>query len=409
MPAFDYQALDRRGRLKKGMLEGDSARQVRQQLRDQGLAPTKVSPASQRLSGESTASSFLGNLFEPSLSVSERALITRQLATLIGAGLPVEEALLAVSRQTELPKTQKMLVTVRARVMEGYSLAGSLEIYPRAFPDLFRATVAAGESSGHLDAVLNQLADFSEAQHESASRIQQALVYPVILFVLTLLILAGLLGYVVPDIVAVFADTGQALPSLTIWIITLSDFVAAYGWIILLAIVILVFGARKILAVETHRLVFDRFLLKAPLSSKMARGRNIAQFASTLSILTASGVPLVDAMKIAGQVISNRWLRNEVSQATVRVSEGSSLQSALQASGYFPPMMLYMIASGESSGELDGMLARVAKYLQQDLEALLATLLSLIGPMMLIIMGGAVFTIVMAILLPIINLNQMVA
>jgi general secretion pathway protein F len=409
MPAFDYQALDRRGRLKKGMLEGDSARQVRQQLRDQGLAPTKVSPASQSLSGESTASSFLGNLFEPSLSVSERALITRQLATLIGAGLPVEEALLAVSRQTELPKTQKMLVTVRARVMEGYSLAGSLEIYPRAFPDLFRATVAAGESSGHLDAVLNQLADFSEAQHESASRIQQALVYPVILFVLTLLILAGLLGYVVPDIVAVFADTGQALPSLTIWIITLSDFVAAYGWIILLAIVSLLFGARKILAVETHRLVFDRFLLKAPLSSKMARGRNIAQFASTLSILTASGVPLVDAMKIAGQVISNRWLRNEVSQATVRVSEGSSLQSALQASGYFPPMMLYMIASGESSGELDGMLARVAKYLQQDLEALLATLLSLIGPMMLIIMGGAVFTIVMAILLPIINLNQMVA
>jgi general secretion pathway protein F len=409
MPAFDYQALDRRGRLKKGMLEGDSARQVRQQLRDQGLAPTKVLPASQSLSGESTASSFLGNLFEPSLSVSERALITRQLATLIGAGLPVEEALLAVSRQTELPKTQKMLVTVRARVMEGYSLAGSLEIYPRAFPDLFRATVAAGESSGHLDAVLNQLADFSEAQHESASRIQQALVYPVILFVLTLLILAGLLGYVVPDIVAVFADTGQALPSLTIWIITLSDFVAAYGWIILLAIVILVFGARKILAIETHRLVFDRFLLKAPLSSKMARGRNIAQFASTLSILTASGVPLVDAMKIAGQVISNRWLRNEVSQATVRVSEGSSLQSALQASGYFPPMMLYMIASGESSGELDGMLARVAKYLQQDLEALLATLLSLIGPMMLIIMGGAVFTIVMAILLPIINLNQMVA
>ena len=409
MPAFDYQALDRRGRLKKGMLEGDSARQVRQQLRDQGLAPTKVSPASQSLSGESTASSLLGNLFEPSLSVSERALITRQLATLIGAGLPVEEALLAVSRQTELPKTQKMLVTVRARVMEGYSLAGSLEVYPRAFPDLFRATVAAGESSGHLDAVLNQLADFSEAQHESASRIQQALVYPVILFVLTLLILAGLLGYVVPDIVAVFADTGQALPSLTIWIITLSDFVAAYGWIILLAIVILVFGARKILAVETHRLVFDRFLLKAPLSSKMARGRNIAQFASTLSILTASGVPLVDAMKIAGQVISNRWLRNEVSQATVRVSEGSSLQSALQASGYFPPMMLYMIASGESSGELDGMLARVAKYLQQDLEALLATLLSLIGPMMLIIMGGAVFTIVMAILLPIINLNQMVA
>jgi len=322
--------------------------------------------------------------------------------------LPVEEALLAVSKQTQMPKTQKMLVTVRARVMEGYSLAGSLEAYPKAFPDLFRATVAAGESSGHLDAVLNQLADFSEAQYESASRVQQALVYPVILFVLTLLILAGLLGYVVPDIVAVFADTGQALPALTVWIIALSDFVTDFGFFVLLLLVALALMMRRLLAVESNRLVFDRLLLRAPLSAKMAKGRSIAQFASTLSILTGSGVPLVDAMKIAGQVVSNRWLRTEITQATLRVSEGSSLQSALQVSGYFPPMMLYMIASGESSGELDSMLARVARYLQQDVEALLATLLSLIGPLMLIIMGGAVFTIVMAILLPIINLNQMV-
>ena len=313
-----------------------------------------------------------------------------------------------MSKQTQMPKTQKMLVTVRARVMEGYSLAGSLEAYPKAFPDLFRATVAAGESSGHLDAVLNQLADFSEAQYESASRVQQALVYPVILFVLTLLILAGLLGYVVPDIVAVFADTGQALPALTVWIIALSDFVTDFGFFVLLLLVALALMMRRLLAVESNRLVFDRLLLRAPLSAKMAKGRSIAQFASTLSILTGSGVPLVDAMKIAGQVVSNRWLRTEITQATLRVSEGSSLQSALQVSGYFPPMMLYMIASGESSGELDSMLARVARYLQQDVEALLATLLSLIGPLMLIIMGGAVFTIVMAILLPIINLNQMV-
>jgi len=408
MPAFDYQALDDRGRVKKGMLEGDSARQIRQQLRDQGLAPTKVVLASQAITVEASSGNFLGALFEPTLSVSERALITRQLATLIGAGLPVEEALLAVSKQTQMPKTQKMLVTVRARVMEGYSLAGSLEAYPKAFPDLFTATVAAGESSGHLDAVLNQLADFSEAQYESASRVQQALVYPVILFVLTLLILAGLLGYVVPDIVAVFADTGQALPALTVWIIALSDFVTDFGFFVLLLLVALALMMRRLLAVESNRLVFDRLLLRAPLSAKMAKGRSIAQFASTLSILTGSGVPLVDAMKIAGQVVSNRWLRTEITQATLRVSEGSSLQSALQVSGYFPPMMLYMIASGESSGELDSMLARVARYLQQDVEALLATLLSLIGPLMLIIMGGAVFTIVMAILLPIINLNQMV-
>ena len=234
------------------------------------------------------------------------------------------------------------------------------------------------------------------------------MVYPVILFVLTVLILEDLLGYVVPDIVAVFADTGQALPDLTRLIIALSDFVAGYGWLVGLGLIAAGLGVRQILSLASYRLKFDQFLLRAPLVAKMSRGRNISQFASTLSILSASGVPLVDAMKIAGAVVSNTWLRAEVEAATVRVSEGSSLQAALQASGYFPPMMLYMIASGESSGELDGMLARVARYLQQDVEALLATLLSLIGPLMLVIMGGAVFTIVMAILLPIINLNQMV-
>ena len=408
MPAFDYQALDSRGRQKKGLLEGDSARQVRQMLRDQGLAPTSVSLTRQGEGETGSSNDFLSSFFQPALSVSERALITRQLATLIAAGLPIEESLLAVSRQTEIPKTQKMLATVRARVLEGYSLARSLEIYPKAFPDLFRATVAAGESSGHLDAVLNQLADFSEAQYESAMRVQQALVYPVILFVLTLLILAGLLGYVVPDIVTVFADTGQALPALTQAVIAASDFVAGYGWLVGLGLIGLGLSVRQLLLIEKNRLQYDRFLLKAPLVAKMSRGRNIAQFASTLSILTASGVPLVEAMKIAGEVVSNTWLRTEVVRATLRVSEGSSLQAALQTSGYFPPMMLYMIASGEASGELDGMLARVARYLQQDVESLLATLLSLIGPLMLVIMGGAVFTIVMAILLPIINLNQLV-
>jgi general secretion pathway protein F len=408
MPAFEYQALDARGRSKSGMLEGDSARQVRQSLRDQGLAPTQVKLTSQVSGEEPAAANFFSGFFQPTLTVSERALITRQLATLIAAGLPIEESLLAVSRQTELPKTQKMLVTVRTRVLEGFSLARSLEVFPKAFPELFRATIAAGESSGHLEAVLNQLADFSESQYESATRIQQALVYPVILFVLTVLILAGLLGYVVPDIVAVFADTGQALPDLTRLIIALSDFVAGYGWLVGLVLIATAIGIRQILSLASYRLRFDQFLLRAPLVAKMSRGRNISQFASTLSILSASGVPLVEAMKIAGAVVSNTWLRAEVDAATVRVSEGSSLQAALQASGYFPPMMLYMIASGESSGELDGMLARVARYLQQDVEALLATLLSLIGPLMLVVMGGAVFTIVMAILLPIINLNQMV-
>ena len=405
MPAFAYQALDSSGKSKSGILDGDSARQVRQRLRDQGLAPTKVELTTQQTARKGFS---LGQWFQPSLSVTERALVTRQLATLIGAGLPVEEALLAVSKQTASQAAEGMLVTVRSRVMEGYSLARSFEAYPKAFPDLYRATIAAGESSGHLDAVLLQLADFSESQHESRSRIQQAMIYPIVLFALTILILAGLLGYVVPDIVEVFSDTGQALPGLTLVVITASDWVAEYGYTLLIALG-LAWLAAKLLARPASKLRFDRYLLHAPLLRSMSRGRNTSQFASTLSILSASGVPLVEAMKIASEVVSNVWLRTKIQEATVKVSEGSSLQSALSTSGYFPPMMLYMIGSGEQSGELDSMLGRVAKYMEQEVESLLATLLSLLGPVMLIVMGGAVFTIVMAILLPIINLNQLVA
>ena len=374
-------------------------------LRDKGLAPLSVTATKE----EKASSNAFGNLFKPTLSIRELALVTRQLATLIAASLPIEEALLAVSKQSEKPKTKAMLIAVRSKVLEGFSLANSLAEYPRAFPELYRATVAAGESAGHLDLVLNRIADFTESQQESRSRVQQAMVYPVILFLLTVAILAGLLGYVVPDIVKVFADTGQDLPALTIFIIASSDFVKDYGVFVVIALVALSFAARRALEVASIRLEFDRRLLHLPLVAKMSRGMNTAQFASTLSILSSSGVPLVDAMKIAGQVLSNTWLRLKVSEATIKVSEGSSLNAALEQSGYFPPIMLHMIASGESSGQLDDMLSRVSNSMQQDVELLLGVLLSLFGPFMLLLMGGGVFTIVMAILLPIINLNQLVS
>lgn len=406
MAAFEYSALNLKGREEKGVLEADSVRQVRQMLRDKGLTPLGVNPTRRK---EATGQKELfGDLFKPSLSVNERALVTRQLATLIAAGLPVEEALLAVSRQSERPAIHSMMLTVRARVMEGLSLARALGEYPKAFPSLHRATVAAGESAGHLDLVLNRLADFTESQQESASKVKQALVYPVILFVLTVLILSGLLGYVVPDIVKVFAESDQALPALTTAVIALSEFVVSYGFLVLLLIGAAVIGVRKLLVRPAIRLNWDRRLLALPLLGKLSRGTNTAQFASTLSILSSSGVPLVDAMKIAGEVLSNSWLQKQVSAATVMVSEGSSLSQSLEHSGYFPPMMLHMIASGESSGELDDMLGRVAKHQQQEADLLMSMLLSLFGPLMLVIMGGAVFTIVMAILLPIINLNQLV-
>jgi len=405
LAAFEYIALNDKGREEKGIFEADSSRQVRQMLRDKGLAPLSVSATKE----EKASSNAFGNLFKPTLSIRELALVTRQLATLIAASLPIEEALLAVSKQSEKPKTKAMLIAVRSKVLEGFSLANSLAEYPRAFPELYRATVAAGESAGHLDLVLNRIADFTESQQESRSRVQQAMVYPVILFLLTVAILAGLLGYVVPDIVKVFADTGQDLPALTIFIIALSDFVKDYGVFVVIALVALSFAARRALEVASIRLEFDRRLLHLPLIAKMSRGMNTAQFASTLSILSSSGVPLVEAMKIAGQVLSNTWLRLKVSEATIKVSEGSSLNAALEQSGYFPPIMLHMIASGESSGQLDDMLSRVSNSMQQDVELLLGVLLSLFGPFMLLLMGGGVFTIVMAILLPIINLNQLVS
>ena len=406
MAAFEYQALNERGREEKGVLEADSVRQVRQLLRDKGLTPLDVNPT--RRVEKQAGPALLQNIFKPTLSISERALVTRQLATLIGASLPVEEALLAVSRQSEKSSLQSMMLTVRGKVMEGYSLANSLAEYPKAFPSLHRATVAAGESAGHLDLVLNRLADFTESQQESAARIKQALIYPVILFVLTVAILAGLLGYVVPDIVDIFADSEQELPWLTTAVIAASDFIVGYGLILLLVAVISWLGIRRLLALPAVQLLWDRRLLGLPIVGKLSRGTNTAQFASTLSILSSSGVPLVEAMRIAGEVLSNTWLRNVVSEATVRVSEGSSLSSALERSAHFPPMMLHMIASGEASGELDEMLSRVARHQQQDADLLMSVLLSLFGPMMLIVMGGAVFMIVLAILLPIISLNQLV-
>ena len=403
MAAFEYIALNERGREQKGVLEADSSRHVRQILRDRGLAPLSVETSSEK---RTSKQSF--NWFRPSLSVSERALITRQLATLIAAGLPVEEGLLAVSRQTENTRTQKMLAAVRSQVMEGYSLANSFAEYPNAFPISYRATVAAGESAGHLDLVMDRLADFTESQQVSRAKIQQAAIYPIVLFTLTLAILAGLLGYVVPDIVEVFSDTGQELPFLTTMIIAISDFVVDYGLYVLVLIVLLTVLLRRLLKVPGIRLAWDRRLLHLPVIARLSRGINASQFSSTLSILSSSGVPLIDAMSITGEVLSNTWLKQAVSRASVNVSEGSTLNAALEKSGYFPPMMLHMIASGESSGELDEMLKKVAAYMQQDVELLTGILLSLFGPLMLLIVGCTVFIIVMAILLPIINLNQLI-
>lgn len=404
MPAFDYKALDRRGKQVGGVIEADGARSVRQQLREKGLAPLTVEPASEKQSkGGGASFSRRG-----SLSASDLALVTRQLSTLIQSGIPIEQALSAAAQQSERPAMKGMLIAVRAKVMEGHTLADSLGEFPRAFPRLYRSTVAAGEHAGHLDLVLNRLADYTEARQEARQKIQLAAIYPIILSFVAIAIVVFLLTYVVPDIIEVFVRQGQELPALTNAMLVASDFLSTWGIWLLLVLIIAGIAFRISLKTEKNRLRFHKALLNMPMLKGMVRGVNTARYASTLSILTTSGVPLVEAMRIAGEVLSNDYLRQELRAAAQKVSEGGSLHRALDQSGYFPPMMLHMIASGEASGELDSMLERTARMQENTLQSKIAAMVGLFEPMMLLVMGVVVLIIVLAIMLPILNMSNLV-
>ena len=402
MAAFEFKALDARGKQKQGVLEADSARAVRQQLRDKGWAPLEVNTAVDK--------QHQPRLFQRkgNLNARDLAMITRQLATLIQSGIPIEQSLAAVASQSEKPALKSMMLAVRARVLEGYTLADSLGEFSSAFPKLYRSTVAAGEHAGHLDLVLNRLADYTEQRQEARQRIQLAAIYPVILTVVALSIVVFLLTYVVPDIIDVFVRSGQQLPALTEGLLAVSAFLVAFGPYIAVIVVLAILGFRMSLRKPSVRLQYHHWLLHVPLLSKLSRGLNTARFASTLSILSTSGVPLVDAMRIAGEVLSNDYLKLKMQAATQRVSEGSSLKRSLEQTGYFPPMMLHMIASGEASGELDQMLERTARSQENDLQSKLATLVGLFEPMMLLVMGLVVLIIVLAIMLPILNMSNLV-
>ena len=403
MPAFDYKALDSRGKQKKGVMEADAPRAVRQLLRERGLTPLEVEHASEKQKQGGPLLSRGG------ISVPELALITRQLATLIQAGIPIEQALSAASRQSDKPRIRSMLIAIRAKVMEGYSLAESLGEYPRAFPRLYRSTVAAGEHAGHLDLVLNRLADYTQTRQESRQKIQLAAIYPIILSVVAIAIVVFLLTYVVPDIIEVFVKQGQDLPALTNALLAASGFIANFGLYVLVLIVACIVGFRMALKRPAFRQRFHQSLLNVPLFTNMVRGVSTAQYASTLSILTTSGVPLVEAMRIAGEVLANDHLRQVLRDAARKVSEGGSLHRALDQTGYFPPMMLHMIASGEASGELDSMLERTASMQEKALQAQIATMVGLFEPLMLLFMGGVVLIIVLGIMLPILNMSNLVA
>lgn len=398
MAAFEYQALNAKGKKQRGVIEADNERHVRQILREQGKVLLSLQQAK-----EKSANSF----FSPGINIKERSLMTRQLATLIDAGLPIEEALTGVAQQASKNKIRSMLLSIRSKVMEGHSLADALASYPKAFPILFRASVEAGEQSGHLHAVLMQLADFTERQKQNAQKIQMAMMYPAILTLVAIGIVSFLLGSVMPDIVQVFDTQGAQLPGITQFMLGLSNLITGYGLRFVVVIALLLMFYLWLVAKPAPKKAKDKLVLKLPGISNLIRISQITRYISTLAMLSSSGVPLVEGMNIASQVVDNLAMQEKLKVCQQKVKEGGSLGMAFEATKLLPPMMLQLIQSGERSGELDQMLARAARQQEDDTNAWIGTLVSLFEPLMLLVMGGAVMMIVMAILLPIMNMNQL--
>jgi len=403
MGAFEFVALDKAGKESKGLLEGDTPKHVRQILRERNLLPLQVTEVAQKeAKRQSTFSLRRG------ISTGELALVTRQLASLAQSGLPLEEALLAVSQQNDQPRTKSILLGVRSKVMEGHTMADGLSECPQAFPELYRATIAAGEQSGHLDVVLERLADYTEARQELRQRITNAMIYPITLVVMAVAIISFMLAYVVPKVVYIFENYDQQLPLLTRIMIASSDFIRDYWMALIVFIVAVVFGMRRLLQKEGPKRKYHAFLLRVPIVSKLTRGINTARFTQTLSILAGSGVPILEALRIAAQVVVNVPMREAVEEASLRISEGGMISKSLAASKQFPPMTTHLIASGEASGRLEEMLARAASNQEREVDGLIATLLGIMQPLLVIVMAAIVLLIVLAILLPIFEINNLI-
>lgn len=403
MTAYRYRALNTEGKLVKGVQEGDSERQVRSNLRSQQLRPVEVSEATAQIRGPN-----MGRLFQPRISPAELALVTRQLATLVESGLPLDECLQAVAEQTRKARTKGLLLQVRSRVVEGHALAYAMGEFPQVFSSMYRAMIRAGEAAGFLGAVLEQLADYSEQRQYTQQKLKMAMIYPFILLGVALAVVVALMVFVVPELVGIFAHTKSELPLLTRALIASSDFIRNYGYWMALLVVAFVAGINQLLRNERRRRRWHQLLLAVPGISGILTTIDTARFASTLSILMASGVPLLESLHIAGEVLNNRILRESTMEVAERVQEGSSLHRALKQSGRFPPMMVHMVASGEASGQLEVMLERSATNQERELEMALGTLMGIFEPLMVVFMGGMVLGIVLAILLPIFQLNTMV-
>lgn len=400
MEAFRYEALDAAGRTVQGVVQADTPRQARAQLRAQGLLPSELSAVRSRDQSRRP--------WQRGLSSNELSLATRQLATLLASGLTVEQSLGALIEEAAAPRTRDVLSGVRAEVTAGLSLAGAMGTYERSFPDFYRALVHGGEESGALPTVLQHLADYLDARQALKQKTGLALLYPILVSLVAISIVTGLLVFVVPQIVQVFQQSRQGLPLLTRALIALSDFLRAAWPYLAVALVGGAFAVRYALRGEALRRRWHAALLGAPWLGELIRGVNTSRFAATLAILVGGGVPLLSALNSGARVVTNLVMRDAIETAIERVREGESLARALGATRAFPPLTIHLVASGEVSGRLEQMLERAAQLETQALERRLAVFLTLLEPVMILVMGGIVLLIVLAILLPVIQINQLV-
>lgn len=422
MTAFRYEAAEPTGRIRTGVLDADSPRLARAGLRQQGLTPLIVEALGAsndaRLGGnggiEGAASAKRDSVrgLRRRLAGNERALLVRQLASLVTAGLPLAQALAVVQDQAEKPRVRDLLAAIRGDVVSGMTLASAFARHPRDLPELDRALIAAGEQSGDLGTVLMRLADHIERRTALQAKVTAAFIYPMIVTGVAALVVTALLVYVVPQIVGVFAQTRQKLPFLTLALIGLSNFIRAYGWLVALALAAGVWIARVSLRRPGPRRAWHAWLLTLPLAGALVRRTDLARFSDTLAILVGAGVPILRALVAARDTMSNVILRDTVDDAIVRVREGASLSRALRPPrgerGEFPPVLLNLIASGEATGKLPEMLERAASSQADELERRTLWLTSLLEPLLVLAMGAMVLLIVLAILMPIIDMNQLI-
>ncbi|OGO92432.1 MAG: type II secretion system protein GspF [Coxiella sp. RIFCSPHIGHO2_12_FULL_42_15] len=407
MAVFHYRALDKSGKHKKGVLEADTARHVRQQLQEQGLMALELTSVTD------DASSLTSKLNKPfsftrakRMSTQDLSLMTRQIATLLNAGIPLDEVLSGVAKQNTKANVRNIILGVRAKVMEGYTLAMGMGEFPAAFPKLYRTTVASGEKSGKLDQVLTRLAEYTEKQQHIKRKIRQALIYPSLMVVVSIFVVIFMLLYVVPKIIDVFNQTNQVLPLPTQILIAISGMMERDGLYLLGGVVMVGFGFHRLLKRLDFRRKFHRFLFKIPVIGKTIRTINSARFARTFGILNAATVPVLEAMQAAAQLITPLPMQEAVLKAIDEVREGVNIHTALQKTDYFSPMFIHLIGSGEASGQLDAMLEKAAANQEADVEALIEGSLTLFEPVMILVMGGIVMFIVMAVMLPIFALDN---